>query len=276
MRKPARVLQRIYAVSIPVLFCFCVLVAFGPFGLAPEWALVAVAAFLSLLAVTVLVLRRERKHMEAQGDRSVVDVAPPVTGEWVAVNSPADKVPSHGTRQLGQKYAIDVFQDSGRPLIDGWWPAMRRPDDGFRAFGEPILAVADATVVRASDGQRDHLSRNSWPGYLYLMLVEAVGRSIGGPHRVLGNHVVLDLGDGVYAAYAHLKRDSVAVGVGDRVTAGQLIGRCGNSGNTSEPHLHFQLMDNPEAAEARGIPFTWSGVGVPPTGEPFTAAPRSR
>ncbi|GAA1098226.1 M23 family metallopeptidase [Nocardiopsis metallicus] len=203
-------------------------------------------------------------------EREAVEVAAPVSGEWIAVNSPADKVPSHGARGSGQEYAIDVFVDSGRPVIDGWWPAMRRPDDGFPAFGQPILAVADATVVHVSDGQRDHLSRNSWPGLAYMYVVEGIVRGNAGWRFIFGNHVILDLGDGVYAAYAHLKRGSVEVAAGDRVTVGQRIGLCGNSGNSSEPHLHFQLMDHPEIRRATGIPFRWTGVGVPGAGKPFT------
>ncbi len=73
-----------------------------------------------------------------------------------------------------------------------------------------------------------------------LLLVELLG-----PGRILGNHVVLDLGDEVYAALAHLRRGSVRVRPGDRVAAGQQLAACGNSGNSTEPHLHFQLMDHP-------------------------------
>lgn len=274
MAKSVRALQRIYLWSIPALFLLLVLRQL--LGLSPWWNLAAVVLVLALLtaaATARAVWHRQDREREAP---SPVEVAPPVSGEWTAVNSPADKVPSHGTRESGQAYAIDVFIDSGRPLLDGWWPAMRRPDDGFPAFGQPVLAVADATVVHVLDGQRDHLSRNSWPGALYLFL-EGFVRAVAGTHRVFGNHVVLDLGDGVYAAYAHFKQGSIEVEAGERVAVGQRIGLCGNSGNTSEPHLHFQLMDHPEAPLARGIPFRWTGVGVPAAGEPFTApgsAPR--
>lgn len=126
-------------------------------------------------------------------------------------------------------------------------------------------------MVRAEDEQRDHLSRNSLAGLLYLLLFESVCRALGGARRVVGNHLVLDLGDGTYAAYAHLQRGSLAVRPGDRVVAGQRIARCGNSGNSTEPHLHFQLMDGPDPDTARGVPFTWRGVGVPANGETFTA-----
>ncbi|MFD8945735.1 M23 family metallopeptidase, partial [Streptomyces californicus] len=156
-----------------------------------------------------------------------------------------------------------------RPAFRLFWPVFRR-NRAFPAFGAPLLAVADATVVVASDGQRDHLSRNSLPALAYLMLAEAPVRSIVGAHRIIGNHVILDLGGGTYAVYAHLRRGSLRVRAGDRVRAGQGIGRVGNSGNTTEPHLHFHLMDGPDPDAARGVPFTWRGVGVPANGETFT------
>ena len=219
--------------------------------------------------------------------REPLEVAPPVTGRWSALNSPADRTPSHGVHGHGQTYAIDILAEQeqeqepkpepepkpgARPAFRWLWPVARRPQD-FPAFDAPILAVADATVVRVVDGQRDHLSRNSLAGLLYLMLVEGSVREMSGTHRILGNHIVLDLGHGTYAAYAHLRRGTLTVREGDRVHAGQLLARCGNSGNSSEPHLHFQLMDGPDPDAARGVPFTWQGIGVPRNGETFEAPP---
>ncbi|MGY3202692.1 M23 family metallopeptidase [Streptomyces sp. TE5632] len=203
--------------------------------------------------------------------REPVEVDPPVTGRWSALNSPADRTPSHGTHAYGQTFAIDIVAEpapGARPAFSPLWPLARRPG-AFPAFGAPLRAVADATVVRVSDGQRDHLSRASLPGLLYLMLVEGSVREMAGVHRILGNHLVLDLGDGTFAAYAHGRRGSFAVREGDRVRAGQVLARCGNSGNSSEPHLHFQLMDGPDPDTARGVPFTWRGIGVPRGGEVF-------
>jgi murein DD-endopeptidase MepM/ murein hydrolase activator NlpD len=110
------------------------------------------------------------------------------------------------------------------------------------------------------------LSRTSVPGLLYL-LVESMVREVLGAGRVVGNHIVVDQGDGRYAMYAHLQRHSATVRPGDRVTAGQQIARCGNSGNSTEPHLHFQIMDGPRPAFAAGLPFTFTGGPVPRTGE---------
>lgn len=210
--------------------------------------------------------------------REPVEVAPPVTGRWSALNSPADRTPSHGTHAYGQTYAIDVVaepEEGARPGFSRLWPLARRNSD-FPAFGAPLLAVADATVVRAVDDQRDHLSRTSLLGLLYLMIVEASVRDLSGVKYIVGNHVVLDLGDGTFALYAHLRKGSLTVREGDRVTAGHHLADVGNSGNSTEPHLHFQLMDTPDPDTARGIPFTWRGVGVPRNGEPFeppTTAP---
>ncbi|MGW1147298.1 M23 family metallopeptidase [Streptomyces sp. NPDC002454] len=255
---------------------------------------------LGLTALIVLFLARltgpSRRRTTRPADEPV-DVAPPVTGRWTAVNSPADKVPSHGTHSYGQTYAIDIVAEPAatpdptaparpaasdapadraaprRPPFAWFWPLIRRPD-AYPAHGAPLFAVADATVVRAQDTQRDHLSRSSLPMLAYLMVVEAPARALWGPTRVTGNHLVLDLGDGTYALYCHLRRGSLRVRVGDRVHLGQPVAATGNSGNSTEPHLHFQLMDASDLDEARGVPFRWHGVGLPANGETFTVEAR--
>ncbi|MFH8617842.1 M23 family metallopeptidase [Streptomyces sp. NPDC017979] len=226
-------------------------------------------------AVRAYAMRAERR---AVPDPDPIEVEAPFTGRWLAHNSPADKVPSHGTHGFGQTYAIDVIAEPEggpeRPPFSPWWPLARKPSE-YPSFGVPLYAVADATVVHASDGQRDHLSRTSWPMLVYLMTLEGVLRMLGGYPTVFGNRVILDLGDGTHAAYAHLKRGSLRVRAGDRVTAGQQLAECGNSGNSSEPHLHFQLMAGPDVDTARGLPFRWRGVGLPATGEHFTPPVRT-
>jgi Peptidase family M23 len=211
--------------------------------------------------------------------RPPVEVAMPVSGRWLAYNSPGDRVPSHRLHAYGQTYAIDLVHDpADRPRPElAWWPLARRPED-FPGFGRPVLAPADATVVRTHDRERDHWSRTSPPAMLYLV-AEGMVRELLGPGRILGNHVVLDLGGGVYAALAHLRRGSVRVRPGDRVAAGQPLAECGNSGNSSEPHLHFQLMDHPSVLLAAGLPLRFARyrvgdadrAGVPRNLEPFTA-----
>ncbi|WP_433463619.1 peptidoglycan DD-metalloendopeptidase family protein [Spirillospora sp. CA-128828] len=216
--------------------------------------------------------------------REPVVLRSPVEGRWVPVNSPADRVPSHGTHELGQTYAIDlVHVPSGEWRPTRRWPLASRPD-AFSAFGRDVLAPADGVVVQASGRQRDHWSRNSWPGVLYLLVEGMVFRqllslmTLSAGRFVVGNSVVLDLGDGVYAVFAHLRRGSLRVRKGDRVRAGDVLGEVGNSGNTSEPHLHFHLMDRPRPLAAAGLPFAFpyesdgrTRTGVPGSRAPFTA-----
>jgi murein DD-endopeptidase MepM/ murein hydrolase activator NlpD len=196
-----------------------------------------------------------------RSDRDPVTVAPPVRGRWVAVNGPGSKVPSHGVRSYGQAYAVDVLhpQPAGASAKIGWGLRTRSPSS-YPSFGEPVLAVADGTVVAATDWLRDHRSRDTWPTLAWMLVVEAFVRELGGARWILGNHVVVDHGDGVWSAYAHLRRGSTVVGVGDRVAAGQQLAEVGNTGNTSEPHLHFQLMDAAHVTGAAGLPWRWRGV----------------
>ncbi|MFJ8073379.1 M23 family metallopeptidase [Streptomyces sp. NPDC096176] len=265
-----KVLRTVYRLGWVTFFALVTVKIFVDLPFAWYWIwLPAVLSLAIAVSGSVRIRLAQREH-----PREAVEIAAPVRGRWSALNSPADRTPSHGTHGYGQTYAIDVVaepEEGARPGFRALWPVVRRNRD-FPAFGEPLLAVADATVVHVEDRQRDHLSRNSLPAVIYMLLVEGSFRDIGGVRKVLGNHVVLDLGDGVFAAYGHLERGSLAVRTGDQVQEGQLIARCGNSGNSSEPHLHFQLMDGPDADTAVGIPFSWRGVGVPRNGEAFIVA----
>jgi Peptidase family M23 len=195
-----------------------------------------------------------------------VDVEAPVHGVWQVLNSPTSRVPSHGIHAWSQTYAIDLVrspQDGSRPGM-GWWPLARRPTD-FPGFDAPVCAPVEGTVVRTTGFARDHWSRTSPPGLVFLV-VESL-RELFGPVGVLGNHVVIRHPEGHHALVAHLERGSIRVRKGQRVRAGQVIAACGNSGNSSEPHVHMQLMDGPSVWTAAGLPFELNGHPPPRNGQ---------
>lgn len=190
-------------------------------------------------------------------------VASPVAGRWMALNSPANKVPSHGTHGYGQTFGIDLAYEpepGARPKF-GAGPAFRPPED-FPGFGQPLHSPVDGRVISVQDGARDHRSRSTWPALIYLMVAEGFVRELAGSGRVLGNHVVIDLGNGAYAVLAHLQRGSATVVPGQLVHGGDVVGRCGNSGNTTEPHVHFQLQDHRSPSIAAGLPFVFQDVSI--------------
>lgn len=188
----------------------------------------------------------------------------PMRGRWTTLNSPGSKVPSHGTHGFGQTYAVDLVatpEGIDKPQFGESRKGFLPPTD-FPGFGAPILAPADGTVVRVRNSARDHLSRLTTLSLLFL-LFEGFIREVLGARAMIGNHVVIRLADGTHFTLAHLQRGSVRVRAGERVTAGQQVGACGNSGNSTEPHLHCQRQDRAHPAFAVGLPWTIREHGLP-------------
>lgn len=196
--------------------------------------------------------------------------APVHGGPWVAVRGPSpvsrhrlSLVALDGVVRVPQRFAVDwvrvgddgrLFRGEGAVVTD--WPS----------YDMPVVAVADATVVVVRDGMGDTASRTPAPST--ISATEAPG-----------NVVVLDLGGGRFATYAHLKAGSILVTPGARVRAGQELARIGNSGNSLAPHLHFQVSDAVEPLGGDGLPFTMDqfelvgrvpGLGPMLAGTPWT------
>jgi hypothetical protein len=195
----------------------------------------------------------------------------PLRGEWSVERSPADRIPSHGTDLLGQRYAYDLVRTDHRPglhlhpagtlrwlLIGGW------TRDCY-GWGQPVHAALDGVIVQAVDGVAErqwlHVVRESW---VAVKTTVSFARRGLDPIRLAGNHVVMATG-GMYALYAHLALGSVTRG--QQVRAGEVLGRVGHSGNSTAPHLHFHLMDSADPLQARGIPCAFSAYLVERDGQ---------
>ena len=177
----------------------------------------------------------------------VVVISPPVRGEWAAFNGPSN---SSGHRRLvlgldghvaiGQRFAIDFLQVDSAGNSHHGDPSK---NENYYAYGTPLLAVADGIVVATKDSIPQNV-----PG--------ATSRAV--PITMVtvgGNHVAIDIGHGRYALYAHVQPGSLRVKVGDRVKRGQVVALLGNSGNSTEPHVHFQIADGPTFLSSEGIPY---------------------
>jgi hypothetical protein len=184
----------------------------------------------------------------------------PFRGTWLARNSPARRVPSHGTHLFATTYAMDFIAVKGRRTATTWdWRALlsTEPVERFFAFGQPILAPAAGSVVSVHDGEADHVARRSQLALVPYALTQAA-RVRGGAGAIAGNHVILELEDrGGYVVLAHLRAGSIRVGVGESVAAGRELAACGNSGNSTQPHLHIQVMDSADPFTARGLPMSF-------------------
>jgi hypothetical protein len=182
----------------------------------------------------------------APSDRKPAVIGPPLAGErYIAADSCCDSsrhvraaLPINGQIRLAQRYAVDWEQiDRQNRIFAGPKEALR----SYAIYGKEALAVADARVVSTVDGLPEQLPGRFPPN---LPIEQADG-----------NSVILDLGDGNYALYAHFQPGSLRVKPGDQVVRGQVLGLVGNSGNTVAPHLHFQLMDGPSSLGANGLPY---------------------
>ena len=178
--------------------------------------------------------------------RGPVAIGPPLLGgRWVGVGGPQGPhrralQAVNGHLRLGQRFAVDFaarLDAQGRTHIGS-------PDENLSYFnyGEPVVAVGGGKVVEAVDRLPDQIPNHNVP----IPLSDADG-----------NHVILKLDRRVFAAYGHMKPGSVRVERGDRVRKGEVLGKLGNSGESTGPHLHFQLMNRPSFLDADGVPFVF-------------------
>ncbi|MBN8866397.1 MAG: M23 family metallopeptidase [Solirubrobacterales bacterium] len=188
--------------------------------------------------------------------RHAVVLSSPLRGPgWVAANG-CCTLNAHrgatlaidGTIRVPERFAIDFVQLNNQDrLFDGPLNDLT----GYAYYGAPIRAAAPGRVV----GIRKNLPEQV-PGAL------PAGATI---QMAGGNYVVVNIGHGRYAFYAHLKTGSLRVRKGQRVRTGQVLGLLGNTGNTDGPHLHFHIMDSPSPLQSNGLPFvfrSFRGQGV--------------
>jgi hypothetical protein len=192
-------------------------------------------------------------------------------GVWLAGNGPGNDsdhrrslLPVNGKARIAQRFAIDwlLVGPNGNT-----WHDNRDKNENYWGFGQPIRAVASGEVTEAVDSIADNVPHAPLPAVTLA--------------NIAGNHVIVRIGPDRFVMFAHLEHGSVRVRRGQRVTVGEVLGALGNSGQTTAPHMHFQVMDASSPLAAEGIPFvfdrfTFLGFGRSYEPDKHSTSPRTK
>jgi hypothetical protein len=156
----------------------------------------------------------------------------PFEGNWFVFWGGRSALVNHHVASPSQRFACDFIIMKDGKSFEG----NGIVNEEFIAWGKPVLAPGDGIITTVVNDVEDNAPRKM------------------NPAAPAGNHVIIDHGNGEYSLLAHFQKGSITVKTGDSVKAGTVLGRCGNSGNTSEPHLHYHLQNSPNFPEGRGLP----------------------
>ncbi len=186
----------------------------------------------------------------------------PLQGNWYVAASASFHTAHRWA--VGEEFAYDLIRlgadgrshrGQGRRLVD------------FHAYGRAVLAARDGKVVRAVDDIAEDAgllrrADESKPDYLQRVMRNQAALLAADKSRAGGSQVVIDHGNGEFSSYSHLVPGSLRVRTGDTVRAGQVLGKLGHSGNSTEPHLHFQVCDGPDPLYCAGLPVQFDGLDL--------------
>ena len=170
----------------------------------------------------------------------------PFSGKWLVVNGGTDKKNSHSWNIPNQRYAYDFF------IIDKEGKSFsgdNKKVENYYCYGKDIPAPAGGEVVSFASNHPESS-------------VYGDGRAECKAHDIRGNHIIIRHSRKEYSLIAHLKPGSVTVEKGQKVKQGQIIAQCGNSGNTTEPHIHFQVNNGKNFFTSAGLPIKFKNVIV--------------
>lgn len=194
--------------------------------------------------VIFLAFQLYQVHYNSSADDAVT-IQAPFEGEWHVPSAGKSSLATHHWTPLAdQHYAVDFFIERDGQTYDGDADELA----SYYCWDQPMLAPADGTVVAAEDIHPD----------------QPIGSQDG--DNPAGNTVVIEFGPDLYVQLSHLRSGSVAVAVGDQVEAGDLIGTCGNSGFSLEPHLHMQVQTTPQSnnnysrGDGESLPFRFDNI----------------
>lgn len=176
-----------------------------------------------------------------------VEYTLPFDDEWTVVNGGIEKKYSHSWGVPTQRYAYDfLIMDENGKTYDNENPADVK---AYKCYDNNVLAPADGMVVETGNNCED--SKIMLPNN-----IEAIAKDIR------GNYILIKHAENEYGFIGHLKPQSICVKIGDNVKRGQVIAKCGNTGNSSEPHIHFHIQDSMNFFTSAGVPIKFKNIFV--------------
>ena len=169
----------------------------------------------------------------------------PFNGKWTVVNGGVNKILSHSWNIVSQRYAYDfiILDNNGKPLV-----GVEKSCNSYYCNGKDIIAPADGYVVKAIKKYNDS----------YVDGINAYCDALD----IRGNYIIIKHNEIEYSLIAHLMKNSIAVNVGDKVKQGEIIAKCGNSGNSSMPHIHFQLQSGKGFFTSATLPISFNNINA--------------
>lgn len=186
----------------------------------------------------------------ASGTIEASDYRLPFDGQWFVVAAGDTINVNHHMVERSQWFGVDFMKTGGpgnRAISAGEGQSL----EDFYSWGQPVLSPVDGVVRKTHDGDPDN----------------PIGTKDA--KNAFGNYVAIEAGTDEYVYLAHFQQGSVAVKEGMKVKAGQLLGKCGNSGNTSAPHIHMHVQDQLKPYSGTGQLVTFKGIAVLLSGKQF-------
>lgn len=173
-------------------------------------------------------------------ERNTTIMSLPFNGEWFVYWGGVTETQNYHVNEVTQQYAYDIMKVKDGASYEGD-PLL---NESYFAFGEDIIAPCDARVVSVIDDVPDNI-----PGEM-------------NPQQLTGNTIVLQTDNDEYLLLAHLMKGSIVVQEGQDIRKGEILAKCGNSGNSTEPHLHLSLQNAAEMEESIGAKLYFDRIEV--------------
>jgi len=164
--------------------------------------------------------------------QTIAELELPFNDNWFVNWGGRTKEQNYHTSLVDQRFALDVVQiENGSSFMGNG-----KQNEDYFCYGDSLFAPASGQIVEMKNSVAENIPGNT------------------NKNELFGNYIIIDHGNDEYSVLAHMITNSIIVKLGDTVSKGQLVGLCGNSGNSTEPHLHYHLQNQPSIGYGEGLP----------------------